>query len=659
MGRRSSALGTVTGFLIRARLSRFLFSGLLGLLVSRLVLAKVYIGFGVLTALLFQVGSAAAQPWPAPVPVQAQAQAQAETRNASPGQGQNQGQTSGQNQGQFPVLDLERERAAEAFQEALVAFQNSDFGTARQRYEEAYRLSPHPNTLYNLALACERLLDYDAAIAAFHRFLDEPLLSDPQAARLQETRRVLAERSLRRLEGLPARVSISAVPEHLTASVALVPVSAERPPAGRCDTPCILTVPAGNYRLTLQGIGYFPEEVEFQAHVGQALLISRQLRPKPRRVQIESQPRAQLYLDDRLLGSTPYVGDVTLGSHRIRLERRLYLTQLRTIEVADHGPPRANSLLRFPVNLEPSGRVDMIIAGAMAGAGVGLMVLRLLSGVEFPNGSGQGYDNLATALTLLPAVLGASVAGLAGWEMPANQAQLLIGSAAWGTIISFGIGLGAQPQNLVPDLLAVGGGLIGGTIGTAVNRYMQPSSGAVAVFNSVALWSSVIGSLGWAYLISEYPDTSFYGPSSSSGRVGTGGWVMLGSSLGGVMLGIGLSQLHVAGELTRSQVALVDLGAALGGLAAGGLGMGIGYLTTGGSWNDTIRIAVPSAIAGIGVGLASAALLVNSYRHRHHDQESRPASSPLPLQSGPPQLSLGRDIGGGISVGVSILDGRF
>jgi hypothetical protein len=87
--------------------------------------------------------------------------------------------------------------------------------------------------------------------------------------------------------------------------------------------------------------------------------------------------------------------------------------------------------------------------------------------------------------------------------------------------------------------------------------------------------------------------------------------------------------------------------------------MGLGYLTTGGSWNETVRIAVPSAIAGIGVGLASAALLVNSYRQRHRGQESRPTRSLLPIKSGPPQLSLGRDIGGGISVGVGILDGRF
>jgi tetratricopeptide (TPR) repeat protein len=194
-----------------------------------------------------------------------------------------------------------RERAARAFQEALLAFQNLDFELARQRYEEAYRLAPHPNTLYNLALACERLLDYDAAIAAFKRFLDEPLLADAEAARLQQTRRLLAERSLRRLISLPARVSLSAVPDPVTASV--TPLSPGPAQAGdtadgsdekRCETPCILTMPAGRYRLTMQREGYFPEQIDFEARVGQALLISRQLRPRPRRVLIESSPRARL-----------------------------------------------------------------------------------------------------------------------------------------------------------------------------------------------------------------------------------------------------------------------------------------------------------------------------------------------------------------------------
>mgnify|MGYP000863914272 CR=1 FL=1 len=64
--------------------------------------------------------------------------------------------------------------AARAFQAAHRAFEAGDYETARRRYEETWQLSPHPNALYNLALSCERMLDFDAAIAAFERTLPYP-----------------------------------------------------------------------------------------------------------------------------------------------------------------------------------------------------------------------------------------------------------------------------------------------------------------------------------------------------------------------------------------------------------------------------------------------------------------------------------------------------
>lgn len=582
---------------------------------------------------------------------------------AAPPPGQSPGPRPGAHQTPAPAPLQPRERAAKAFQEALVAFQNLDFETARHRYEEAYRLAPHPNTLYNLALACERLLDYDAAIAAFKRFLDEPLLQDPEAARLQQTRRLLAERSLRRFMSLPARVSLSAVPDPVTASVTPLSTPAAHAPGDgadggsdekRCETPCILTMPAGRYRLTMTREGYFAEQVDFEARVGQALLISRQLRPRPRRVLIESTPQARLFLDDRPLGETPFLGDISLGSHRLRLERRFYLTTQRSIEIpagSSRVPPRLH------IGLDLSGRIDMIIGGAIAGAGLGLMVLRLFSGeIEMVTAS-DVYKPIAAAS--LPAVLGASVAGFAGWEMPISQSQLIIGSASWGTLAGFGLGLGALPRGPLPHVLAVGGGLIGGTLGTAVYRFVHPSSGAVAVWNSVSLWSSLIGTLGWAYMISDRPETAFYGQ-PAAGRFGDGGWVVLGTTLGGVALGIGLSQLPVARSLTRAQVALVDVGGIIGGFSVGALGMGIGYLRTG-SWTETAHIAVPSTIAGIGAGLIGASLLVHTYKQRLRRHDAPPVTTPTAskISFGMPQLNVGRDLGGGLSMGLGIADGRF
>ena len=558
--------------------------------------------------------------------------------------------------------------AAAAFQSGHRAFEGGDYEAAREHYERAERLSPHPNTLYNLALTCERLLDYDAALAAFERYLRLSRTgTDSEAApdaRQQRMRRLLAERSLRRLRNLPARISVSAVPEVVTATVTPLdppegtPGETARAEPQETQTPGIFTVPAGRYRLTFQRDGYFSESVEVDAHVGQALLLQRQLRARPRTVRIESQPSARLFLDDRLLGQTPYQGEVPLGSHRLRLEKRFFLTQLRPLEL-----PAGSQPLRFRIALEASGRVDMLIGGALAGAGLGLMVLRIFQG-EIENienmPAREIYKPLAAAL--LPAALGASVAGLAGWEMPVSEAQLLIGSAAWGSLIGFGTGLGAQPQGLLPHVLAVGGGVVGGTLGTAVWRFRQPSSGAVALFNSTALWGAGIGALSWAYTLSYNPRAGFFGQ-PSDGRTGEGGWIVLGSTLAGVGIGAVLANLPPLRGVSRLRMALIDLGGLSGGLVAGALGMGVGYVVTR-SWEETARIAVPSAIAGIGAGILTAAILtrnVQSDPPRGRVRPRVPATGPLATRPSlpRPELMLGGDGLGGTLVGARLVGGTF
>ena len=562
-----------------------------------------------------------------------------------------------------------RKQAAQLFEQGMAAFQASEFETARHKYEESYAIAPHPYTLYNLALTYERLLEPELAIATFERFLaqlpkpDESTATQPTTHRLQQGLRVLAERTLRRLRSQPARVWVSAVPDPVTATVAPVrPDGSAGPVRGSIRTPDLITVPAGKYRLQLQREGYATEEFDFDAHIGQALFISRQLRPLPRQVTITAEPRARLYLDDRFVGDTPYEGPITLGNHRLRLERRLYLTQLRPLELSPGVAP-----LRFHVGLERSGLVDMAIGGMVAGAGLGLMVLRLFLGEEIETLPRQEfYKPLAAAA--LPAALGASVAGLAGWQMPAREAQLLMGSAGWGTIIGFGLGLGTQPQGPLPHVLAVGFGVAGGTLGAAAYRFVQPTSGAIAMFNTTVLWSSVAGALGWAYVISQRPETAFYGH-PSTGRSGEGGWILLSTTLSGVGIGLATSRLPGLQNLTRSQVALIDLGGLVGGVLGGTLGLGIGYGQSG-SWNDAIRFAVPTTLGGIGAGLISASIGLHMLRKRSGAllgsasasgavSSGRVSALRRSLQTRPPTLRFDRDLAGGFALGLDLVGGRF
>lgn len=544
-----------------------------------------------------------------------------------------------------------RTQAAEEFETAHTAFQNAEYEKAQKHYTRAFALLPHPSTLYNLALSHERLLDYDAAVHAFERFLSMPTPEGNEAARLHQTHRRLAERSLKRLKELPARISVSAIPDKVTVSICSLGSDGKQgPTSSHTNTPGMFTVPAGRYRLVYEQDGYFPEQVEIDARMGQALLVSRQLRPKPRDVHFETTPKAaKLFLDDRYVGLSPQVVPVEMGSHRLRVERPFFLPHAETLEFSPAEPKS-----RFRLMLTPSGRMDMIVGGGLAGAGLGLMVLRLFQGEieNFENMPARDIYKPLIAATL-PAVVGATVAGLAGWEMPIAESQLLIGSSAWGTIIGFGIGLGAQPQWLLPHVLAIGGGLVGGTAGAVVWRLAKPSSGSVAVWNSTVLWSAHLGALTWAYMLTRKPEATFFGRPPDS-RTGEGGFAMLGSTALGVALGLGLAHLPGVSQLNRQQVALVDLGGVSGGLLFGLVGLGAGYAHKG-DFLEASRIAIPTAIAGMFAGLATSALLV----HRFVPYKTVPSHDGLSVELKLPSIGFSPAGPTGTTLTTTLLDGTF
>lgn len=129
---------------------------------------------------------------------------------------------------------------------------------------------------------------------------------------------------------------------------------------------------------------------------------------------------------------------------------------------------------------------------------------------------------------------------------------------------------------------------------------------------------------------------------------------MLGSTLIGVGLGIGLAHLPQVASLNRRQVAYVDLGGFAGGAVLGLVGLGIGYGKTGDLLEAT-RVAIPSAMVGIGAGLLTSALLVHKLL----------PSVQIPSESGPlielksPTLSFVPSGPSGMTVSASLLDGKF
>ncbi len=510
--------------------------------------------------------------------------------------------------------------ARTAFQAAHQLFERGDYDEALHRYEEAYRLAPHKNTLYNLALTRERLLDYDGAIDAFARYLAEPLAQDPATRHTEQALRLLAERSLRRLRGLPARISVSAVPRAAEASAFSVLANGDEKgregaafgaAAWRGQTPAVFKVPAGRYRLRFSAPGYLTEEMDLDAHVGQALLVERALRPAERHFLIESFPRAEVALDDQALGLTPQKGSVPPGSHTLHLSRLFFLTRAERLDVVPDA-----AILHYHVTLQRSGLSEMILGGLLAGAGLGLVALRVVTGNEL-EATPKGQIYRPVVAMLLPGLLGAGLLAVGGGNnMSKAQAQLILGSAAWGTLVGLSLGLLGDPEGVLPHTLAAAGGLLGGVLGLGVYRWRQPDSGAVARFNSGAMWGTTIGALGWGYLTALDPRNTFFGrdPARGGSYSGTGGLPLLTGAVLGIGGGLLLANMKGLRGLSRRQVTYLDLGGLCGGATAGLAGLGIGYAATG-VWQkagqqSATSIAALASIGGILLGTGVAGLLV-------------------------------------------------
>src|SRR5262249_12617447 len=120
------------------------------------------------------------------------------------------------------------------------------YDEAIAEYQSAYRAKPHPNVLYNIAQAYERLLEYGKCVTYFELYLTEA----PADAEFRK----IVENRLRLLRTLPARVSVSTIPEHVHAQL--------KDPQGKSfdgGTPHVFKVPAGKYTVQLSAPGWETE----------------------------------------------------------------------------------------------------------------------------------------------------------------------------------------------------------------------------------------------------------------------------------------------------------------------------------------------------------------------------------------------------------------
>ena len=280
--------------------------------------------------------------------------------------------------------------------------ESTDYERALRHYSRAYEL-PRTQHAHNLALTLSGCSTHEAA-ARVCAVLAMPLSDKKPMARLQQTHWRLAERSPERAARSAGAGPASAVPDEATGDGTAYRRRRADRPCGMAQnpTPGIFTV----LRLLSTALQQSTSPMSRLRcpHRSSAAVFAS---GKAAAVGDDNQPAGQAVSGRSLSGMTPHFLSVDQGSHRLH-ERPFYLTQ----------PPGAASgaaaRVRFPADAKRSN--DMIAGGAIAGR-------------AWPDGAAavprrdRKHRKHAAARNLLtagrrstPAVVGATVAGLAGWK---------------------------------------------------------------------------------------------------------------------------------------------------------------------------------------------------------------------------------------------------
>jgi hypothetical protein len=448
-------------------------------------------------------------------------------------------------------------------------------------FETAYRLKPHPNVLYNIAQAHERLLEYGESVKWFERYLAE---APPDA----EFRTLVLNR-LRVLRGLPARISVNTIPEHVHAKMVAADGSVQE-----ADAPTVFKIPAGAFKIVLSHAGWESESHDGSAELGQPYFYQWRLKRSTSRVTIFSRPRgARVFVDDKLVGETPYADVLEVGKHRLLLEHPDYPWFRREIEVRAGEPLELEIKLSKPIR---SGRTELVLASMIYGgvAGPLLVVAAAGSNSDFiTSGAGLAVLLTSSALGIGAGFLGSFLTTKEGIKV--GHSSMIIGSGAWGGTLGASLSLAIDLPTQYTYGLGLLGSAIGITTGALIVHWKDVMPGTAAIYNSGGFWGAATGALLTHAIWSSPTGQEF-------------GWCILGSTALGMITS---SLVAWKVDRTRGHVAIVDAGGLVGAGLGFALGVGIGAGTKA---TSITQEGSRYAIGGLALGILAAAVASRRYK---------------------------------------------
>src|SRR5439155_1445885 len=194
-------------------------------------------------------------------------------------------------------------------------------------------------------------------------------------------------------------------------------------------------------------------------------------------VTIFTRPRgARVFIDERLVGETPFAGTIDVSKHKLLLEHRDYPWHREELDVQPGAPVKRELTLTRPIR---SGRTELVIASMVFGGAAGPLLLNSVLGNSQFGNSGLG----------LLVYMVASGAG--------------IGAGFLGSFLATRDGLSRGHVGLI-DVGGVAGTGLGFALGYVIGVNSGKSEDNIQVGARYALGGMALGLLAGAVLTRKY-----------------------------------------------------------------------------------------------------------------------------------------------------------
>lgn len=255
-----------------------------------------------------------------------------------------------------PARADNRTQAAERFAAAQAAERKSDWRTAISEYEKAYRLEPHPVVLFNIGNNFEKLGENRNAARYFLLYLEDSPNADDQDEVLARVKNLREAESVVRFTSRQRGATVFIDSKDMGTA------------------PLELELAAGRYKVWAEHNGTRTSIRQLHLEYGDPREVQFDVNARPGLLIVDSNVRgAEVRLDGRVVGYTPFRDAVESGEHELVVGMRGYESHERKINVSPQGSEQIRANLTPMAGTKGEGQPESPTEGGniLLGSGYG------------------------------------------------------------------------------------------------------------------------------------------------------------------------------------------------------------------------------------------------------------------------------------------------